>query len=305
MRTDLIQNVKKIYENDENIIKYLKTIENRDCNSIEDILISYDFQAGQYTKDYFKYKTEWEKLFKEREKIIYRYIEKNNYKDNLRILEAGVGEATAMYGFLNNINKILDVYGFDISWSRLKYADKFLKDMNFKHKTSLFTGDLCHIPIQNDSMDIVYTNHAIEPNGGREREILSELYRVTGSYLICFEPDYAHANTEARERMISHGYIKNLYETAIDLGYSVIEYEPLEYVYTEKNPASVIVIQKNDKNKKSNNIFADPIIKRELIKENNNYMYCEDSMCIYPIIDGIPCLLQDNSILATKYHEFN
>jgi len=42
--------IKEIYANGENIIKYLKSINNNEQNTIEDILISYDFQSGSYIK---------------------------------------------------------------------------------------------------------------------------------------------------------------------------------------------------------------------------------------------------------------
>ena len=46
-----LQKIKEVYANGGNIIQYLKSINgNQSTNTIEDIMISYDFQAGSYIK---------------------------------------------------------------------------------------------------------------------------------------------------------------------------------------------------------------------------------------------------------------
>ena len=75
-----------------------------------------------------------------------------------------------------------------------------------------------NLPLLDNSIDIVYTSHSMEPNGGHEEELLAELYRVTNNYLILLEPAYEFASEEARARMRKHGYVTNLYETAKRLG---------------------------------------------------------------------------------------
>lgn len=50
----MMSKIKEIHLENKNIIKYLKEIDGRTNNSIEDIMISYDFQAGSYTKAYKK-----------------------------------------------------------------------------------------------------------------------------------------------------------------------------------------------------------------------------------------------------------
>lgn len=52
MKTEMIGRIKKIYEDGGNIIKYLKQLEHRGYNTTEDIMISYDFQAGTYNANY-------------------------------------------------------------------------------------------------------------------------------------------------------------------------------------------------------------------------------------------------------------
>lgn len=310
MNSKQIKTIQKVYEQGGNLIKYLKENEGRDENKIEDILISYDFQAGTYTDLYYKNKKNWNSLFEERANILKDYIESLSGRKEITVLEGGIGEATACYGFLSQIQAFnLHIYGFDISWSRLKYAKKFLEENKFQHESTLFIADLKNIPLGESTMDIVYTNHAIEPNGGKEEEILDELYRVAKHYIILFEPDDGMANEDAKKRMKENGYISNLYSIVKKKWGNQVElYAKLNYLYNVLNPASVIVIHKNcgedKKSKPIDSYFADPVTHDRLDKYNDECFYSKSSLSMYPIMQGIPCLLEENAILATKYMDF-
>ncbi|MBU3074172.1 methyltransferase domain-containing protein [Clostridium estertheticum] len=289
----ILSRVKQLYLQNTNIIKYLKEIEGDICNSIEDIMISYDFQAGTYIKAYKK-----ESLF------INKYcFELAQYIDNLgeynSLLEVGIGEATTLAPLILSLeNKPNKCYGFDISWSRIKYAKKFLNELKISN-VQLFTGDLFCTPFKDNSIDVVYTSHSIEPNGGKEKEALMELYRITNKYLILLEPSYEFANEESRERMLNHGYVTNLYSTAKELGYNVIEHKLFEICSNPLNPTGIIIIKK-DLNFQVLNPLCCPITKTDFLKKNNAY-FSEESLLAYPIIDEIPCLLPQNAIIATKF----
>lgn len=106
----------------------------------------------------------------------------------------GVGEATTLLTLANNLENKNEYYGFDISWSRIKYAENFA--LNYPEiSVKFFIADLFSIPLKDDSIDVVYTCHSIEPNGGKEESILKELYRISGKYLILLEPAYELANS--------------------------------------------------------------------------------------------------------------
>ncbi|HOL80730.1 MAG TPA: class I SAM-dependent methyltransferase, partial [Ignavibacteriales bacterium] len=93
-------------------------------------------------------------------------------------IEIGVGEATTLSYLIKQLNnQNLNIFGFDISWSRLKFAKELTKYLQIEN-VNLFVADLFNIPLNDNSIDIVYTNHSIEPNGGREEEALKELYRI-------------------------------------------------------------------------------------------------------------------------------
>jgi ubiquinone/menaquinone biosynthesis C-methylase UbiE/uncharacterized protein YbaR (Trm112 family) len=296
MNTDnklkILDKLKVLYEQGGNIIQYLRNYSNRDINSLEDILISYDFQAGSYIEGFAKNP----KFIRKYGKALSELINNTGKVDS--IIEIGVGEATTLNIVINNLKeKPSHIFGFDISWSRLKFAMEFLKDVNHP-EIKLFTANLFEIPLLDNSVDIVYTSHSIEPNGGKEEEALKELYRITKKYLILLEPSYEFASPEARERMQKHGYVKNLPLVAKTLGYKIIEHRLFEYSLNPLNPTGLLIIEKNG-DVSNNPDLVCPITRSKLEEYGNAFLRTQNGFITYPIIDSIPCLLKENAILTT------
>jgi uncharacterized protein YbaR (Trm112 family) len=296
-----LRKIKEIYDNGGNIIQYLKSIGNNDVNSIEDILISYDFQAGSYIK-YYSENPEYNDNYG---KALARIIDKIENIGSL--MEVGVGEATTLSTLVRNLETVPPaILGFDISWSRLKFAKGLINDLVIEN-VGLFTADLFEIPLLDNSIDVVYSSHSIEPNGGREEEALKELFRVTKKYLILLEPSYELAGEEAKARMEEHRYVTQLYATARKLGYKIIEHRLFEYASNPLNPTGLMIIEKNAAEASTPHLVC-PVSHSELIKYNEALFYSKESFLAYPIIDGIPCLIKDNAILATHlltdYNEY-
>ncbi|AWI03679.1 methyltransferase domain-containing protein [Clostridium drakei] len=295
-KISILNKVKEIYLHNGNIISYLKKIDGAKNNSIEDILISYDFQSGSYDEEYSK-----DPILNDKYKLYCSYISNIIYSlgEYDSLLEVGVGDGTTLGNVLILLKKMPQrCYGFDLSWSRIKYARNFLKKLKI-NDVKLFTADLFSTPLKDNSIDIVYTSHSIEPNGGREKDALVELYRITNKYLILIEPAYEFASDKAKERMIKCGYITRLYSTAKGLGYNIVEHRLLETSLNPLNPTGVIIIKK-ESNLKTSNPLCCPVTKSNIIQKDNAY-YSKDSLLAYPIIDEIPCLLGQNAIIATKF----
>lgn len=208
MKLSILKRIKELYEfENKNIMQYLKEISNTTNNSIEDILISQDFQAGTYTKSYYDNPTKRDYTSKK----IADYINKLGRVDS--ILDVGTGEATTLALLLKNLSYLPNkIKGIDLSWSRIKYGRKFLRENNLEN-VELATGNLFELPFEDNSVELVFTFQAIEPNRGREEEALKELYRVSNKYLVLIEPCYEIANDEAKKRMDQNGYIRGLYQT--------------------------------------------------------------------------------------------
>ncbi len=290
-----LKKMKKLYRDNVNIIDYLKDHLDSENNTSEMIRISYDLQAGSYIQNVLA-NPEWENEYSD---VCKEFFDKLGVYDS--ILEAGIGEATELTNFLSKMSNVPSrIFGFDISYSRIQYAMYFLKKHNVTNST-LFMGDMFNAAIQDSSIDVVYTNHALEPNGGREREALSELYRITKKYLVLFEPDYDFASDETKAYIQKQRYVQHLYPTAVELGYKVIEHKLLFETHPNSiNNTSVIIIEKDSLDNGVLNPLACPITKAPLELIRNNY-YCKESLLLYPVVDQIPCLLSENAIIATHY----
>lgn len=294
---EILKKIADVYSTGGNIIKYLKSIDGRKANSIEDILISYDFQAGTYIDAYNKSGYFLNKYTSLLAKELYELDCNFN-----SIFEPGVGEATTLKCLLNNINNVdfKFIGGLDLSWSRVRYAIEFLKLNN----AEIFVGDMFNIPLKDNSIDLVYTSHALEPNGGHEEELIRELYRITNKYLILLEPVYELADDIAKRRMDEHGYIKNLYFIIKKLGYKIIKYELFGMSIKQLNPTGLIIIEKNrNSDIEVENKFICPITKTEL-KKYNGYYFTKEGLVSYPIIDNVPILINDYAVVTTKMEKF-
>lgn len=296
--TRTIKELEKEFLSGKNISQLMREERNIDFNTSEIIEVCYELQTGEYQKKWANEELSsfYERFTKEIADIIL------NFHIPKSILEAGIGEATTFVKVLKHLNiKNLDAFGFDISWSRTFFAKKLIEKEKISN-VNLCTGNLLDIPFLDNSIDLVYTYHSIEPNRGNEENILKELYRVAKNYLILFEPDYENTTEDNRSRMDSLGYARGLEYISKKLHYDVVYRGKFENNLNEKNPTTIIVIKKDNNFNQNNSYFACPFNKTEIIKdEKENLYFGVDSKLIYPIIKGIPCLRKDNGILATKY----
>lgn len=293
----ILKRIKELYANNQNIMAYLRDLDNNQKNTIEDITICYDFQAGSYSA--------YEKVHPEfRQGYCTRLAEVINRLGIFSsILEVGVGEASTLGSLYKSMSlaSAMHWYGIDISWSRIKYAQDYLKFLRIVG-TKLFVADLFSLPFKENSIDVVYTSHSLEPNSGREKEALQELYRVANQYIVLLEPAYElSSNEEIRERMRKHGYITGLYQSAKDLGYEVIEHSLFLTDHNPLNPTALMIIKKKAE-LKVNKPLCCPITHGRLKKYGNVY-YSPDSFLAYPVIRSIPCLSPQHAVVAAKFLE--
>ena len=217
------------------------------------------------------------------------------------LLEPGTGEATTLEMVVSRLNlpQGTPILGYDISWSRVHFGRRHLEAHGIM--ANLFVGELEAIPLPDDAADVVFTSHAVESNYGREAEILSELYRVAGRFLVLFEPCYELASPDARARMEHHGYCRGLRETAEQMGWNVIAHRLIDTPLNPLNPTAVLVIEKRAE--ESTAIlppFHCPSCRHPLTLATGAY-YCASEGLAYPILDDIPCLARHNAILATHF----
>jgi SAM-dependent methyltransferase len=290
------EELRAAYQRGENISLLLRRELSSAANSEEIIELVYDIQAGSYVEamanpEYADFKAQSGKSLSD-------YLQK--YGAPKTVLEAGVGEATTLSSLLR-FYKVPDilVHGFDLSWSRIFCGKNWLAGQGFKN-VSLCTGSLSDIPYEDNSFDTVYTAHSIEPNGGHEARIISELCRVASRYVLLIEPCYELASPEGKARIDKLGYCKNLRLRAEALGMKVVLHEPYPNTANPLNPTAITVIEKNPHTPHAQPIYQCPRFKKSLTT-GETFCFGSDTLAVYPVLAGIPCLRKENAIIAGLY----
>ncbi|MDA9094176.1 methyltransferase domain-containing protein [Methylophilaceae bacterium] len=265
-------------------------------NLLAATLIAYDLQTGSYTALARANPEALDKLCAQLSSWIRTVLPQGG-----TILEVGVGEATTLAGVVKLLGKdLVSAYGFDLSWSRVDEGRRWLTD--FGQNANLFVGDLFNIPLVDNSMDVVYSSHSLEPNGGREEEAIAECLRVARHAVVLIEPAYELANAEARTRMDSHGYVRGLREAAERLGATVLEHSLLEHTSNELNPSGVLILAKQQTTAScvdNLNIWQCPLTDSRL-SLNEDVFFAEEVGIAYPILRGIPLLRAEHAVVASK-----
>ena len=312
----MFSELQKVYDNGGNINEYLKA--NQDLliknglNEADAIELSYDLQAGTYLKGFY----ENHDKFKQFNKFIVDELKSSgvistleSLKDKITICDFGTGESTNFNSFLKFLNKEvkakISAYGMDISLSRLDIATKFSEIESTSIMPEFFIGDLGQLPLLDNCIDISLTMHAIEPNGGRENQILNELIRVSKNFIILAEPIYETAKADQRKRMEKFGYIKEL--RTLMHGSEAVEViretlVPEELLANPMNRTTVLIAKKKktktNSDVKRSNIFACPITHEPIIRKDNFWLSSQGSC--YPEVNKFPLL---RSKFASPYYQ--
>lgn len=295
-----MKDLNEAYARGENIIQLLKRGNSDSYNSahkMKFIEIAYDLQSGSYIeamKDPEHAKNKRSKCA-EMAEIVSKF-----HPNPTALLKAGVGEAVTLAPFLDSFNgQIKFIEGFDISWSRVSYAKQFLRENGYDN-VKLCTGTLQSIPYVDNAFDLIMTSHAVEPNGGFEEEILSELKRVSSNIVALFEPSFEMATEKGKARMISHGYVQKLPEIAQDLGFKILYNQALKSTMNINNPTAALILQTPTVSIPSKQpSYACPISKKRLTPYDKG-LFSKESFRYYPTINAIPTLRKKNGILASS-----
>jgi len=154
----------------------------------------------------------------------------------MSVLEAGVGDGVILKEIMAYMP--FDSFsGFDISKKRIKLAKSYIDSK----KVRIFEAEMSDIPMEDNSVDVIYTVHALEPNHGREEEVLKELLRVCSRYVILIEPSYELGNEKTKRNIRKHGYCRNLVDVFKKLDCDVVVHSYLGISkITNQNAISVL-----------------------------------------------------------------
>lgn len=157
------------------------------------------------------------------------------------ILDCGAGELTTLSALSHHLPERTRLLACDISLSRLLVGRRFAeRALDANAILDLFVADMAFMPLADQSFDVVFTSHALEPNHGREWLLLKELLRIARRHLILFEPSWEHSSSAIRERMMQHGYVRDLPRHIQDAGGKLVSVKPLPH---PMNPTYCFVVE--------------------------------------------------------------
>lgn len=296
-----IKEAKKAYAEGKNVTELLRAQKNTNINTSEIIETAYDLQAGTYIEHVTKNPKQASLYTNELAQIL-----DNHIKSGDTLLDIGTGELTTLSLLMSAlINKPSEVYALDISWSRIYKGIDFAKNKMGEEyqRVTPFVSDISEIPLLDKSINLTTSSHALEPNGGKLKELLMELFRVTIDKLVLFEPCYEINSKEGKERMDKLGYIKNVDGVVKDLGGELVEKVTIKNTSNPLNPTACFIIKPPAMGaqplQERNSIFSVPGTNIPLKKIEDFYYSNETGLC-YPTLKNIPILKSNCSILATS-----
>lgn len=294
-----ISELRQAYSRGENITQLL-TNSNPGLDRSVIIEIAYDIQSGSYTK-----------IALESPGILKRYaceiydLAKPYLAENFVILDCGAGELTTLSALSEHLPAQCQLLACDISLSRLKVGRRFAERAmrgDLARDLSLFVADMARLPLADSSVDVVFTSHALEPNHGRESDLLAELLRVARRQLLLFEPSWENADDLVCARMETHGYVRDLPQHIGAAGGRLVSVGPLPNPLNPLNPTYCYVVEPLV-NKESQPSFADQSFQcprsGHPLHKQQSYWWSQEGGWAYPEIDGIVCLRENHGVLMS------
>lgn len=298
-----ITSARAVFAKGGNVTQFLKNAAGCSHNSAEIIEIAYDLQAGSYINRVSRNIDREQQYADELASLIAPFLSSGK-----TLLDVGAGELTTLAQLMTNTSiQPTAVYAFDISWSRLHHGRSFCHE-TLGEKASVihpFVANIRDIPLPGNSIDVVTSNHALEPNGGNLSPLLNELFRVCREYLVLFEPSYELNSAQGKARMDKLGYIKDIEGTVRHLGGVLQDVIPHSNVWNPLNPTTCYIIEppENDADtnldEKAHVGFTAPGTDYYL-HQQDGFWVSRDAGLAFPVLQDIPILKSGNAILATS-----
>jgi ubiquinone/menaquinone biosynthesis C-methylase UbiE len=289
-----IKYLKYLYDNGYNISTYLMSKEDSTLNSVEAVRIAYDFQSGEYINFYMKDKT-----YSKNISILMHDLIASTFNNITSILDVGCGELTNTMELFKLLDNIKSYHAIDCSLSRLIVGREFLRYHDVKIEIELSSCEISCLPYRDNSIDLIVSHHALEPNRGREKEIITELLRVSRMGLVLLEPDYENSSNVQKARMDKLGYIRGLRNVLADFDVEV-QSIPVKFNTNKSNIPSIFVVRKRTIQPAQNICYVDPINHFSLTNIDG-YYFSEEQGLLYPIVKGIPNFDSSTAIICSKF----
>lgn len=290
--------LREAYARGDNLIQRL-TNSHPGLNRSEIIEIAYDIQAGSYSDYALSNPDTIKRYAREIDDLSKPYLAEGD-----AILDCGTGELTTLSALSEHLPARCQLLACDISLSRLRVGRRFAKRWmrgDLAGDLTLFVADMARLPLADCSVDVIFTSHALEPNHGRERELLSELLRIARRMLLLFEPSWENADEVIRARMNQHGYVRDLPHHIQSAGGRLVSVKPLPNPLNPMNPTYCYVVEPLAKERQPSLADEDFRCPRSglPLQRHQNYWWSQLGGWAYPEIDGIPCLREKHGVLMS------
>lgn len=290
----VISHMRAAFASGGNAMKAARSFLGSEVNDPVATLVAYDLQAGSYirlARENPDLNRTWGEQIAE---LLRPFAEKE-----VSLLEVGSGEATTLAAVLQTLDQsAITALGFDCSWSRVAQGRTWLAEQRVTATT--FVGDLFRIPLADESVDIVYTSHSLEPNGGREKEAIRECMRVARTAVILVEPAYELADAVAQARMREHGYVRGLHEAARSCGADVRDYRLLPLSKNPLNPSGVLVLAKGAPRPRATAPQWQCPLTGAPLDAAGDVFIAREMGVVYPVLRGVPLLRMDHAVVASQ-----
>lgn len=300
---EVIFGMREAYSKGENAMEWCRDYlrcasETANGNDLLATLVAYDLQAGSYVSAARADRDKNQCWCRQLADLLSGVLAEGD-----SMLEVGVGEATTLAGVLAECAiKPRQAFGFDVSWSRVSVANQWLRENG--QRAELFVADLLNIPMEDESVDVVYSSHSLEPNRGKEEEAIRECLRVARKAVVLVEPIYELASREAQARIRSHGYVEGLRETAERLGAKVSDYRLLDYTPNPLNPSGVIHLTKSGVSDGSIELSGVSVwrcpVTNVALEAGKEFFHARQVGLAYPVLRGVPMLRAEHVIVASE-----
>jgi hypothetical protein len=293
-----INELRRAYAEGENITRLLSE-KKPGIERQEVIEIAYDIQSRSYTKDALANPERLKRYALEINELCKDFIVEND-----SILDCGAGELTTLSALSQHLPEYTRLLACDISLSRQHVGRRFAERVmrgDLALALELFVADMGTMPLADRSVDVVFTSHALEPNHGREANLLKELLRIARRHLILFEPSWEHASEGVQARMEEHGYVRDLPRHIEEAGGSLVSVKPLPHPLNPMNPTYCYIVEVANKGRRQENPAYPFQCPRSgfPLHQRSNYWWSMEGGWAYPVIEGISCLRTKHGVLMS------